>query len=500
MSGHTGDVLAAASAAAVEGDGGAQVADGAHFDLLIVGCGPAGEKAAAQAALFGKRVCVVDPGPIGGACVHTGTLPSKSLREAALVLSGAKALDLSAVTVGVDPHVRLADLLAHKAAVCLAEQGRMERNLRHHGVTLLLGRATLTGLDSLRVQPRDDSPPIHLRGDVVLLATGTRPHRPAGLEFDHLRIWDSDEVVSMERLPSSLLVYGAGVIGCEYASIFAALGVAVTLCEPRTRPLGFLDDTIATALLDALRHKGVQLRTMCKLGPVVADDGGVSVELEGPEGRDTVRVDQLLFAAGRMGNSEGLGLAEAGLTADSRGLLRVDAQYYTGAGRIYAVGDLIGFPALASTSMDQGRGAVCHAFGFPYKQRLSSFLPYGIYTIPEVSMVGETCDALQARGQPFEIGVARYKDNARAHLQGESDGLLQLVFCPETRRLLGVHVVGHQASELVHVGLMVMQLGGTIDALVEAVFNFPTLGELYKYAAYDGLGRLARRGAAAASG
>ncbi len=498
MSGQAVGASGPASAGALS-DSGAWVADGAHFDLLIVGCGPAGEKAAAQAAFFGKRVCVIDPGPIGGACVHTGTLPSKSLREAALVLSGAKALDLSVVKVGMDPNARLADLLAHKAAVCRAEQERMERNLRRHNVTLLLGRAALSGLDTLRVQPRDGTSPLHLRADVILLATGTRPHRPAELEFDHSRIWDSDEVVSMERLPSSLLVYGAGVIGCEYASIFAALGVAVTLCEPRGRPLGFLDDTIAAALMDALRQKGVQLRTMCKLGPVVADDDGVDIELEGPDGRESVRVDQLLFAAGRMGNSDGLGLAEAGLQADSRGLLRVDPHYHTGAGRIYAVGDLIGFPALASTSMDQGRVAVCHAFGFPYKQRLSSFLPYGIYTIPEVSMVGETCAGLQARGQPYEIGVARYKDNARAHLQGESDGLLQIVFCPESKRLLGVHVVGQQASELVHVGLMVMQLGGTIDALVEAVFNFPTLGELYKYAAYDGLGRLERRGQATAS-
>ncbi len=463
------------------------------YDLIILGCGPAGEKAAAQAAYFGKRVAVLDPGPIGGACVHTGTLPSKSLREAALVLSGARALDLRAVQVAVDRHARLADLLAHKAAVCNAEEARMRHNLDRHGVELLLGRGTLLGEHEVQWQPADGGAPVTLGADVILIATGTHPHRPANLAFDHERIWDSDEVVDMAELPASLLVYGAGVIGCEYASIFAALGVKVTLVEPRDKVLGFLDDAIAQALTDAFERNGIEIRRGATLGEVRVDDEGVDVELVAAEGSTRARFEQLLYAAGRSGNTAGLGLETVGLQPDKRGLLRVDDRYRTGVARIYAVGDVIGFPALASTSMDQGRLAVCDAFGFDYKKRIASLLPYGIYTIPEVSMVGETCESLRAAGRDFEIGVARYADNARARLQGEREGLLQLVFCPTTRALLGVHIVGGFASELIHVGMLTIQLGGTIDALVDAVFNFPTLGELYKYAAYDGLGRLARR-------
>ena len=463
------------------------------YDLIILGCGPAGEKAAAQAAFFGKRVAVLDPGPIGGACVHTGTLPSKSLREAALVLSGARALELSAVQVAVDRRARLTDLLAHKAAVTAAEQARMERNLARHGVDLLLGRGRIDGPNHVVLAPRDGGPERRLRGEVLLVATGTHPFRPAELPFDHARIWDSDEVVEMELLPETLLVYGAGVIGSEYASIFAALGVRVTLVEPRDRVLGFLDDMVTDELLAAFAAAGIDVVREHRLGPVQADDAGVDVVLHGPGGERRERFDQLLYAAGRSGNTAGLGLETVGLAANKRGLLDVDARYHTGTAQIYAVGDVIGFPALASTSMEQGRVAVCHAFGFPYKQEVASLLPYGIYTIPEVSMVGETCAGLRAQGRDFEVGIARYADNARAHLQGDAAGLLQLVFCPETRRLLGVHIVGHNASELVHVGMMAIQLGARIDAFIDAVFNFPTLGELYKYAAYDGLGRLARR-------
>lgn len=464
-----------------------------RWDIVVLGCGPAGEKAAAQAAYFGKRVAIVDPLPVGGACVHTGTLPSKSLREAALVLSGARALGLEAVHIAVEPHTRLRNLLAHKVAVVRAEEQRMLDNLRRHGVTLVAGRGRLEGPDRVRVEPTDGGPAQVLRADVVLIATGTRPHRPSHLAFDHARIWDTDEVVEMEQLPSSLLVYGAGVIGCEYASIFAALGVEVTLVEPRDRVLPFVEDRVVETLLAAFTSRGIQVRTRTKLGACVADADGVDIGLTLDDGStETLRAEQLLFAAGRTGNTEGLGLDAVGLTPDARGLLKVDARYHTGVGQIYAVGDVIGFPALVSTSMDQGRVAVCHAFGFAYKQRLADLLPYGIYTVPEVSMVGETTQALRAAGRPFEIGLATYGENARARLQGEDDGLLQLIFCPDTRALLGVHVVGAGASELVHTGMVAMQLGGTLDTFVDAVFNYPTLGELYKYAAYDGLGRLKR--------
>lgn len=463
------------------------------YDLIILGCGPAGEKAAAQAAFFGKRVAVIDPGPIGGACVHTGTLPSKSLREAALVLSGARALDLSAVQVAVDRRARLADLLAHKAAVTAAEQARMERNLERHGVTLLLGRGRIAGAHAVVYSPRDGGEEQTLQAEVILVATGTHPFRPAALPFDHPRVWDSDEVVEMDHLPATLLVYGAGVIGCEYASIFAALGVQVTLVEPRDTILGFLDAAITGELLGAFGHAGIEVLKEHTLGDVAPDDDGITLTLHGPGGETSRRFEQLLFAAGRSGNTAGLGLETVGLQPNRRGQLDVDGRYHTGAAQIYAVGDVIGFPALASTSMEQGRIAVCHAFDFPYKKELATLLPYGIYTIPEVSMVGESSASLQAVGRDFEIGVARFADNARAHLHGDADGLLQLVFCPQTRKLLGVHIVGQGASELVHIGMMAIQLGGTIDGFIDAVFNFPTLSELYKYAAYDGLGRLARR-------
>lgn len=329
---------------------------------------------------------------------------------------------------------------------------------------------------------------------MVLIATGTHPFRPDGLPFAHPRVWDSDEVVEMDRLPATLLVYGAGVIGCEYASIFAALGVAVTLVEPRDAILGFLDAAVTDALLGAFADAGIEVLKEHRLGAVQADDDGVSLSLQGPDGESTRRYEQLLFAAGRSGNTAGIGLETVGLQPNRRGLLEVDARYHTGAAQIYAVGDVIGFPALASTSMEQGRIAVCHAFEFPYKKELATLLPYGIYTIPEVSMVGESSASLAAAGRDFEIGVARFADNARAHLHGDAAGLLQLVFCPQTRKLLGVHIVGQGASELVHIGMMAIQLGGTIDGFIDAVFNFPTLSELYKYAAYDGLGRLARRG------
>lgn len=460
-----------------------------RVDLLVIGCGPAGEKGAVQAAFYGKRVVVVERALLGGACVHTGTLPSKGLRESALVLAGLKNLGLRAMTCSLAEDVRVDELLAHKDAVAAAETERIESNLARHHVQLLRGEARLTGLHEAEVALADGGV-ARIEADVILIATGTRPHRPADLPFATREVWCSDEVVHMDAVPRSLLVYGAGVIGCEYASIFAALGVEVHLIEPRERILPFIDHEVAGALLSAFDGLGIQLHTNHKYTHCEVEPNQVRLHF-GPD--RVLQAERLLFAAGRTGNVEGLGLQPLGVRVSNRGLIEVDNHYWTGVGRIFAVGDVIGFPALASTSMDQGRVAMCHAFGFSYKRALSNLLPYGIYTIPECSLVGATEQELEESGRPFEVGRARYADNARGQLMGNPTGLLKILFCPHTRELLGVHVVGERASELVHIGMMVMQFGGRIDAFIDAVFNYPTLSELFKYAAYDGLGRLARR-------
>lgn len=460
------------------------------YDLLILGCGAAGEKAAAQAAYFGKRVAVVERDQIGGACVHTGTLPSKGLRESAIALRNLARLGLRGVDTHLAADVRVDELLARKDQVVAAETRRMTENLRRHGVDLYRGQGSFVGPHTVRVQP-DGGDAVDLEAEVILIATGTSPHRPADIAFDQTRVWDSDEVVSMDAIPHTLIVYGAGVIGCEYATMFATLGVAVTLVEPRDKILPFVDHDITAELLRAFDTMGIRVVAGSRYTGCAVDDHGVTLSLANG---GSVGAERLLFAAGRTGNTKGLGLETIGLAANSRGLLDVDAQYRTAVPHVLAVGDVIGFPALASTSMDQGRVAVCHAFGFTYKQSLGQHLPYGIYTIPECAMVGATEQELVASGTPHEVGRADYTGNARAQLVGADGGLLKLVFDPATRAILGVHVVGERASELVHIGMTAMQLNGTIDTFIDAVYNYPTLSELFKYAAYDGLQRLARRG------
>jgi NAD(P) transhydrogenase len=458
-------------------------------DLVIIGCGPGGEKAAAQAAWFGKKVVVIDRDTVGGACVHTGTLPSKGLRESALALANLARLGLRGVDVSLAQDIRVDELLARKESVCAAEVTRILQNLQRHDVDLLHGRAELLDTHTVRVIA-EDGVVRDLGAEVILIATGTSPHRPADIEFDQELIWDSDEVVDMASIPRSLMVYGAGVIGCEYASMFATLGVEVLLLEPRDRILPFVDDAVTERLLQAFTSRGVKIHTNAKYTRIeVQGDEVLTVLADGTE----LRTERVLYAAGRTGNTRDLGLERVGLTADKRGLLQVDAHYRTAVPNIYAVGDVIGFPALASTTMDQGRVAVCHAFGFTYKQGLGSHLPYGIYTIPECGMIGSTEQELKAAGTPYEIGLADYAQNARAMLVGATEGLLKIVFHPDTRVLQGVHIVGERASELVHIGMTVLQMGGTIDVFIDAVYNYPTLSELFKYAAYDGLGRIARR-------
>jgi NAD(P) transhydrogenase len=456
-------------------------------DLLVIGCGPAGEKAAAQAAYFGKRVVVVERAPEpGGAAVHTGTLPSKTFREAGLFLAGHRQRELYGVAVQVDRTQAVPKLLSRRDAVRDCEVARIRENLRRHRVELVGGTARI--VDPHTVEVTAPGGVRRLTADVLLVATGSRPHRPPDIDFASPFISDADEIVGLDRIPDSLTVLGAGVIGWEYATMFAAIGSSVTLVDPRPGVLPFLDEEIAESLRAAAEHLGVRLRLGVGWQSVRCGAGGRTITTLADG--STLESDQLLFAAGRQANTDGLGLDALGVQLDKRGHVVVDAHGQTSVPSIYAAGDVIGFPALASTSMEQGRVAVCHAFGFPYKARVSELLPYGVYTIPEVSCVGLAEAAARTKGYDVAAGRARFRDNARGAIIGDRDGLLKLVFDRASRRLLGCHCIGDRAAELVHVGQAVMLLDGTVETFIEMVFNFPTLSELYKYAAYDALGHM----------
>jgi len=459
-----------------------------QYDLLILGAGPAGEKAAAQAGYFGRRVAIVERAPEpGGAGVHTGTLPSKTLRESALYLSGHRNRELYGIAVELEAGATLPVLMARKAAIAATESARIRDNLKRHNVDYFTGHGRITGPHTVSVTSSGGT--IELHGEYVLIATGSRPFRPPGIDFDDPRIHDSDEILTIERLPRSLAILGGGVIGCEYACMFAALGTDVTLVDSRDAILPFLDKEIVDRLTSAMQNLGIRLAQGRRWQSVVATDHGVATALEGGA---TVTAEQLLFAAGRLGRTEDLGLEAVGIQADPRGYLTVDASFRTSVPSILAAGDVIGFPALASTSMEQGRVAVCRAFGFAYKKAVAEVLPYGIYTIPEVSSVGETEETCRAKGIAYVTGRALYCENARGKIAGDLEGMTKLVVDKGTRRLLGVHVIGERATELVHIGQTALHLGGTVDLFIDMVFNFPTLAESYKYAAYACLAELAR--------
>jgi NAD(P) transhydrogenase len=384
------------------------------------------------------------------------------------------------VSVHVDPAQAVPRLLSRKDAVRQVEVARMRANLARHGVELVPGEARVVDPHTVQVGART------ITADVILVATGSRPHRPADVDFADPCINDADEILGIDHLPRTLAVLGAGVIGWEYATMFAAMGSTVTLVDPRPGVLTFLDEEISQRLRAAAEAAGVGLRLGVGWRSVARGTAGIVTTLA--DGA-AIEAEQVLYAAGRDGNTQGLGLEALGVQVDKRGLVVVDASYRTAVPSIYAAGDVIGFPALASTSMEQARVAVCHAFGFPYKQRVSELLPYGVYTIPEVSSVGLSETAGATKGHDVVVGRARFADNARGSIIGDRDGLLKLVFDRKTRALLGCHCIGERAAELVHVGQAVMLLDGTVETFIEMVFNFPTLAELYKYAAYDALGR-----------
>jgi NAD(P) transhydrogenase len=460
------------------------------YDLVVIGVGPAGEKGAAQAAYFGKRVaCVERAEEPGGAAVHTGTLPSKTLRETAIFLSGFRQRELYGLSVEMNPDLAVPKLLSRKNAVRELEVGRIKWNLERHNVPLLRGAARFVDAHTIEVSGLGGEPR-RITSEVFLVATGSKPHHPPNIPFDDEDVDDSDTILQIDRLPKTMLIVGGGVIGCEYASMFAAMRVDVTLVEGRPRLLSFLDVEIAERLRGAMQALGVSFHLGRTTKSIARVPGrGIVTVLD--DGRE-IATEKVLASSGRSGWTEGLGLEAVGVEVDKRGTIKVDADYRTATKNIYAAGDVIGFPALASTSMDQARVAVCHAFGFEYKRQVSELLPFGIYTIPEVSCVGHSEEGAKDKGLAFVVGRAFYRDNARGKIVGDKDGVIKLVVERGTKKVLGVHVIGERASELVHVGQAVMLLGGTVDAFIDMVFNYPTLGEMFKYAAYDALGAMAK--------
>jgi NAD(P) transhydrogenase len=462
---------------------------GYDYDLVVIGIGPAGEKAAAQAAYFGKRVAAVERAPEpGGAGTHTGTLPSKTLRETAMYLSGYRTREMYGVAMELETTATLPMLMSRKAAIVASESQRIRDNLDRHGVKYMHGTARFIDAHTLLVESSLGAR--RVTAEVILVATGSRPARPEGIDFGDPRIHDSDEILELESIPQSMTVLGAGVIGCEYACMFAALGVQVTLVDSRAALLSFLDGEIIGQLAAAMQRLGVRLRFGLRWTAVTSGAEAVAVAFH-----DGTRLeaDQLLYCAGREGNTRELQLEAVGIAPDKRGYIPVNERFQTSVPGILAAGDAIGFPALAATSMEQGRVAVCHAFGFEYKRSVADLLPYGIYTIPEVSALGETEESCQSEGIAYAVGRAHYAQNARGKIAGDTEGLLKLVVERGSRKLIGVHVIGERATELVHIGQAVVHFGGTVDAFIDMVFNYPSLAEAYKYAAYDCLGQLAAK-------
>ena len=457
----------------------------ASFELIVIGSGPAGQKAAVAAAKAGRRVLVVERGgEVGGVCVHAGTIPSKALREAVVLLSGLRARRVSGLRVELGENLGVEDLISHTAAIVATESRVVREQLERNGITLIYGEASF--VSDLSVVVTTESGERVFTADRIVIAVGTEPMRPPVIPFDDERVFDSRTILGLSRLPTRMLIVGAGVIGVEYACIFAHLGVSVDVTDRRRELLGFVDRELAAALADRMRGHGVRLRMGEDLSAVERDGAVLTVVLSGGE---RVETDAILYVQGRVAATAALRLDRAGLAAVNGGQLTVNANYQTTVPHIYAVGDVIGFPSLASTSMEQGRIAACHAFDIPVES-FPELLPLGIYTIPEISMVGRSEQQLRSDGVPFAAGRAHYREIARGHLVGDYDGLLKIVFDPETRKLLGVHALGTGATELIHIGQAVIAFGGTIDYFVASVFNYPTFAECYRVAALDGINRL----------
>jgi len=468
-----------------------------RYDLIVVGSGPAGEKGAAQAAYFGRRVALVERAEeLGGAGINTGTVPSKTLRETALYFSGLKQRGLYGVDYTVKADLTVRDFMYREKDVVQALRTLVVDNLARHRIQRVRGTASFEDPHTIRVR-REEVGDVLLHGDVILIATGSTPSRPRNIDFEDRRLYDSDTILHIDRIPRSLAVIGAGVIGCEYTTIFAALGVSVTLIDGRDRLLAFLDAEISGLLRARIEALSVDLLLPDGVARMEPTPEAIRVTLKSGA---TIAVDCVLLAAGRMGTTAGLNLEKIGIPVGDRGVITVNEHYQTVVPHIYAAGDVIGFPALAATSMEQARVAMVHAFDLKYKTSVAPIFPLAVYTIPEVAMVGETEEACRAQGIDYCVGRAAYRQNARGQIMGDLTGQIKLVFRAADKVLLGVHIIGESASELIHVAMMVLHTGGTIDIFIHTVFNYPTLGEAYKYAAYDGLGALARRQASTRGG
>ncbi len=458
-----------------------------QYDLVVVGSGPAGQRAAIQGAKFGKRVALIERREvIGGVCINTGTIPSKTMREAVLHLSGYNYQNIYGVSYRVKEKITMADLSFRVQHVIKTEIDVTQAQLSRNGIEVITGVASFK--DANTVQVTNSRGSVDLSTGNIVIGVGTKPASSAKVPINARTIINSDQILEMPTVPRTLIVVGGGVIGVEYTCIFATLGVRVTLIEKRPRLLEFADAEIVEALSYHLRDHRVTMRLTEEVQSVEETQGGAGV-VANLESNKKVPGDALLYAVGRQGNVDELNLAAAGLEADSRGRIAVNEHYQTSQPHIYAVGDVIGFPSLASVSMEQGRIAVAHAFNKPVSSN-PSYYPFGIYTIPEISFIGKTEEQLTDEDVPYEVGVAYYREIARGQIRGDTTGRLKLIFHRETRDLLGVHIIGEGAAELLHIGQAVLILKGKLDYFIETVFNYPTLAECYKAAAFNGLNKL----------
>ena len=457
------------------------------YDLVVIGSGPGGEKAAIQAAKLGKRVAIVerDASP-GGNSLHRGTIPSKTLRQAVQYISMVRSRAVYGVTTHVDDDLTLNRLMTRKRSAVTSLSERLETTFERNHIDLIRGVARFASPHQIHVEDPGKAEET-LNAEYVVIATGSRPYRPEWIDFSHPAVRDSDTILELEQIPKTISVIGAGVIGCEYATMFSNLGVKVNLVNPRQELLDFLDLEISTALSFLMRDQGVRIRLGETLRAVECTDGHVLAHTESGK---SFKSDVLLFANGRAGNTEGLGLEALGIGINSRGQVEVNSCFQTVAPHIYAVGDVIGQPSLAATAMDQGRLAALHAFGRMDEGVRAHKLPTGIYTIPEISTIGATEEELTRDCVPYEVGAASYKELARGQIAGNTVGRMKLLFHRETLQLLGVHIIGESAADLVHIGQTVMAFGGRIDYFIDNVFNYPTYSECYRVAALNGVNRL----------
>jgi NAD(P) transhydrogenase len=458
------------------------------FDLIVIGSGPAGEKGAAQAAYFGKTTAIIEKDPrVGGASVNTGTIPSKTLRETALYFTNLRQRGLYGIDYSLKETISIDALMYRKTHVVNNEWDLIYKNIERHNIQLMFGSASF--VDAHTVEVALNGTAERYTAEYFLIATGSIPNTPGNFPIDEKIVYDSDAIINMTHLPRNITIIGAGTVGCEYATIFSSLGIAVTLVESKPRILSFLDGEISKRLQDHMVALGVTIRTNQMFDHLEKKESGATVFLSNG---DMIESDAVLVAAGRYGNTKALNLPVLKIPVTKQGNIPVNVHFQTSVPNIYAAGDVIGFPALSSTSMEQARVAMCHAFKLKYKKQVSPYIPLAVYTIPEISFVGATEESLKKNNIPYCVGRASYESNARGQIIGDLDGMIKLLFSPNDQRLLGAHVIGENASELIHLGMFVISRGLTIDYFIQSVFNFPSLSDIYKYAAYDGLQNLSK--------